>query len=152
MTFRLDRDERDRQRDRERVRQSYAVRRFVDPVLPSSSWRFVAELPDGELVGELRAHERSVHLLSGEGPFCRDRREMVLDGVLVAGPYRLLGIGRRLVEALWAEMERSEIRSVHAIVGFEGRFLVACGFRVEAVQANALRWDGPLSAGRTRRW
>ena len=64
------------------------MRRVAEPDLPDTSWRFVAELPDGELVGELRAHERSPHLEYGDEP--GDEREAVLDEVLVAAEYRRL--------------------------------------------------------------
>ncbi|MFR9775805.1 GNAT family N-acetyltransferase [Micromonospora sp. MS34] len=145
VTYRLDRDERDRQRKRDRVRQDYVVRRYVDPALPSTSWRLVAELPDGELVGELRAHEHSDEMLVGHSR--PGRREVVLDGVLVATPYQLLGIGRRLVAALTAEMDRAGIRSAHAVAEFGGiDFLLACGFAVQASRPAALRLNRPVSA------
>ncbi|NES17255.1 MULTISPECIES: GNAT family N-acetyltransferase [Micromonospora] len=144
-TYRLDRSERDRQRERDRVRQHTTVRRYADPTLPSTSWRFVAELPDGELVGELRAHERSDDLLIGQPR--PGRPEIVLDGVLVATPYQLLGIGRRLVEALVAEMDRAGIHEVHAVAEFGGiQFLLACGFALQASRPAALRLERPISA------
>ncbi|MGY0006557.1 GNAT family N-acetyltransferase [Micromonospora sp. I033] len=146
VTFRLDRIVRDRDRLRERVRRDHLVRRYTDPALPSTSWRFVAELPDGGLVGELRAHERSSDLLIGHPE--PGQRQVVLDGVLVAPPYRLLGIGRRLVAALVAEMARAGVRSAHAIAESAGAsFLVACGFEVEASRPAALRFERPISGG-----
>jgi transcriptional regulator with XRE-family HTH domain len=142
VTFRLDRTVRDRERVRERVRRDHRVRRHVDPALPSTSWRFVAELPDGGLVGELRAHERSGDLLIGHPE--PGQRQVVLDGVLVAPAYRLLGIGRRLVAALVTEMDRAGARSAHAIAESGGAsFLLACGFEIEARRSAVLRFDRP---------
>ncbi|MET8906459.1 GNAT family N-acetyltransferase [Micromonospora sp. NPDC004551] len=150
VTFRLDRPARDRERLREQVRRDYVIRRYVDPALPSTSWRFVAELPDGDLVGELRAHERSTDLLIGHPEL--GRRQIVLDGVLVAPAYRLLGIGRRLVAALLAEMDRVGVRSAHAIAESGGAsFLLACGFELEASRPAALRFDRPISQGQPTR-
>ncbi|MFE9960364.1 GNAT family N-acetyltransferase [Micromonospora sp. NPDC005299] len=147
VTFRLDRTVRDRERLRERVRRDHLVRRYVDPALPSTSWRFVAELPDGDLVGELRAHERSSDLLIGHPEL--GQRQVVLDGVLVAPAYRLLGIGRRLVAALVAEMDAAGVQSAHAIAESGGaRFLLACGFELKASRPAALRFDRPVSGGR----
>ncbi|MEU1685333.1 GNAT family N-acetyltransferase [Micromonospora sp. NPDC005707] len=146
VTFRLDRAVRDRERLREAVRRDYLVRRYVDPVLPSTSWRFVAELPDGDLVGELRAHERSSDLLIGHPE--PGQRQVVLDGVLVAPAYRLLGIGRRLVAALLTEMDGAGVRSAHAIAESGGAsFLLACGFDLEASRPAALRFHRPASRG-----
>ncbi|MCI4063878.1 GNAT family N-acetyltransferase [Micromonospora sp. R77] len=139
-TFVRDRGERDRHRRREQVRREVRVRRFTDIGLPATSWRFLAELPDGELVGELRAHERSVDLLLGYE--LGDRRELVLDGVLVGAEHRLLGIGRRLVEAIRTEMARIGVGTVHAVAEFGGAgFLVACGFQVAWSRPTALRWE-----------
>ncbi|MBM0228861.1 GNAT family N-acetyltransferase [Micromonospora sicca] len=147
VTYVQDRGERDRRRRGERVRREVRVRRFTGGGLPATSWGFLAELPDGELVGELRAHERSVDLLLGYD--LDDRRELVLDGVLVAPGRRLLGIGRRLVEALRAEMDRAGVATVHEVAEFGGAaFLRACGFQVEWHRPSALRLDRSVSAGR----
>ncbi|MFG2105772.1 GNAT family N-acetyltransferase [Micromonospora chersina] len=144
VTFRLDRTVRDRERVRERVRRDHLVRRYVDPALPSTSWRFVAELPDGDLVGELRAHERTSDLLIGYPEL--GQQQIVLDGVLVAPAYRLLGIGRRLIAALLTEMDEAGVRSAHAIAESGGAsFLLACGFELEASRPAALRFDRPVS-------
>ncbi|MEU9739618.1 GNAT family N-acetyltransferase [Micromonospora chersina] len=146
VTFRLDRTVRDRERVRERVRRDHLVRRYVDPALPSTSWRFVAELPDGDLVGELRAHERTSDLLIGHPEL--GQKQIVLDGVLVAPAYRLLGIGRRLIGALLAEMDAAGVRSAHAIAESGGAsFLLACGFELEASRLAALRLNRPASRG-----
>ncbi|SCG80322.1 Acetyltransferase (GNAT) family protein [Micromonospora echinaurantiaca] len=141
-TYDLDRGYRDRRRQREEIRRAVRLRRVWGDGLPTTSWRFVAELPDGELVGELRAHERSPHLFDGEEP--SDEREIVLDGVLVAAPCRGLGIGRRLVELLTAEMERAGVRRAHAVAELEGvDFLLACGYQLETSRPSALRFDLP---------
>ncbi|MEU4778746.1 GNAT family N-acetyltransferase [Micromonospora sp. NPDC023633] len=115
--------------------------------VPDGCWRFVAQLSGGELVGELRAHERSEDLLLGED--LDDRREIVLDGVLVAPQLRFLGIGRRLLQLLGQELERAGIRTVRAVASFGGAsFLVACGYQVEASRPTALRFDRrPTSGG-----
>lgn len=147
VTYVQDRGERDRLRRGDRVRREARVRRFTGDGLPATSWRFLAELPDGELVGELRAHERSVDLLLGYD--LDDRRELVLDGVLVAPERRLLGIGRRLVGALRAEMDRAGVATVHAVAEFGGAaFLRACGFQVKWHRPSALRLERPVSGGR----
>jgi GNAT superfamily N-acetyltransferase len=135
-TYDLDRRYRDRRRQVERILRELRYRR--DTVgLPATSWRFLAELPGGELVGELRAHERSVDLLLGYDG--RGVRELVLDGVLVAPDLRFAGIGRRLVTLLAEEMDRSGITMAHVIAeGGAVDFLCACGFRLEAFRPFAL--------------
>ncbi|MFE9184996.1 GNAT family N-acetyltransferase [Micromonospora haikouensis] len=140
-TYELSRERRDRRRWGERIRREVTVRRVTDDGLPGTCWRFVAELPDGRLVGELRAHERDPRLLYGD-LIDAGEREIVLDGVLVAGPCRLLGIGRRLVAALTAEMERAGIRVAHAVADFSGvDLLLACGYRIEGRGHYAMRLD-----------
>ncbi|OKI47360.1 GNAT family N-acetyltransferase [Micromonospora sp. CB01531] len=148
VTYALDRSERDRQRHRDRVRRDSTIRRYLDPTIPSTSWRFLAELPDGELVGELRAHERSADLLIGHYP--AGQCQLVLDGVLVAPAYRLLGIGRRLVDALSAEKDRAGVSSVNALAegGGSSSFLLRCGFELEASRPAAVRLERPVNAGR----
>ncbi|WP_346536853.1 GNAT family N-acetyltransferase [Micromonospora sp. DPT] len=146
VTYERSRERRDRSRRRERVRREVQVRRVGRDELPATSWRVVAELPDGELVGELRAHERSVDLLLGYD--LGDRRELLLDGVLVAAEHRGLGIGRRLLDVLVTEMARVGITTVHAIAESGGiAFLLACGYRLQAGLPEALRLDRPLSSG-----
>ncbi|SCG58796.1 GNAT family N-acetyltransferase [Micromonospora humi] len=151
VTYRLDRERRDRDRIRERVRRGFRVRRDLDPEVPTTSWRFVAELPDGELVGELRAHERSIELLLGFPLPGWD--EIVLDGVLFTPACRRLGIGRRLVAALAAEMARCGVRSALGVAEGEGAcFLGSCGFGVEPMKAAVMRFDPPVSGAPQRRW
>ncbi|MFI7210759.1 GNAT family N-acetyltransferase [Micromonospora maritima] len=151
VTYRLDRDRRDRDRHRDWVRREHRVRRHLHPVLPATSWRFVAELPDGTLVGELHAHE------PGDGSFevdpSPDGCQIVVDGLRVAPAYRLLGIGRALVAALTAEMARHDVQSARAVAAGEGaRFLWLCGFEVESWSAAVMRFERPVSGGRPRRW
>ncbi len=146
-TYELSRERRDRRRWGERIRREVTVRRVTDDGLPGTCWRFVAELPDGRLVGELRAHERDPRLLYGD-LIDAGEREIVLDGVLVAGPCRLLGIGRRLVAALTVEMAQAGIRVAHAVADFGGvDLLLACGYRIEGRGHYAMRldraWLGP---------
>ncbi|MER7888634.1 GNAT family N-acetyltransferase [Micromonospora sp. NPDC094482] len=155
VTYDRDRRRRDERRWRERVRRQVRVRRVTDE-LPESSWCFLAELPGDAVVGELRAHERSEDLLLGDD--LGDQREMILDGVVVAPELRLLGIGRRLVARLSEEMGRAGIRTARAFAQFgDVRFLLACGFQLEASRPEALRLDrrdpeeGPdTGAGRER--
>ncbi|MER7416596.1 helix-turn-helix transcriptional regulator [Micromonospora peucetia] len=138
-TYDLGRGRRDERRVRDRVRAALEFRRVTEEV-PKGCWRFVAQLPGGELVGELRAHERSEDLLLGED--LGDRREMVLDGVLVAPQLRFMGIGRRLLQLLGEELDRAGIRTVHAVAGIGGSdFLLACGYQLEASRPAALRLD-----------
>ncbi|WP_253865993.1 GNAT family N-acetyltransferase [Micromonospora sp. WMMA2032] len=151
VTYRIDRDRRDRDRHREWVRREHRVRRHLHPVLPTTSWRFVAELPDGTLVGELHAHE------PGDGSFEADPSpdgcQIVVDGLRVAPAYRLLGIGRALVAALTAEMARRDVRSARVVAEGEGaRFLWLCGFEVESWSAAVMRFERPVSGARPRRW
>jgi ribosomal protein S18 acetylase RimI-like enzyme/DNA-binding XRE family transcriptional regulator len=129
-TYDLSRERRDRRRWLEEVRSSVRLRR-VAADLPAGAWWWVAERPDGELVGELRAHQRGRHPADEHLP----KHEVVLDGVVVAPDYRGLGIGRRLVAELAAEMERAAITLARAVAEFQGvDFLVACGFRIEAAR------------------
>ncbi|MEH0970403.1 GNAT family N-acetyltransferase [Micromonospora sp. CPCC 205546] len=147
-TYQRNRRYRDRRRRAEEIRRTVRLRRVTGGGLPSTSWRFVAELPGGELVGELRAHERSPHLMDGDDP--SDEREVVLDGVLVAEDCRRLGIGRRLVAMLSAEMDRSGIRTAHAIAEGGGvDLLLACGYHFKTSRPWALRHDRrPAAANR----
>ncbi|MEH0982004.1 GNAT family N-acetyltransferase [Micromonospora sp. CPCC 205556] len=149
-TYERDRGYRDRRRRAEQVRREFRVRWVTDDGRPDTAWRFVAELPGGELIGELRAHERSPHLLYG---FDEERwpRELVLDGVLVDGEHRRLGVGRRLVEALLGRMEQVDVARVAAVADGGGvAFLAACGFRGEARRTVALALDRPVSAASGR--
>ncbi|PZF88779.1 GNAT family N-acetyltransferase [Micromonospora endophytica] len=139
VTYDLDRGRRDERRLRERLRDAVEIRRITEGV-PSGCWRLVAELPDGDLVGELRAHERSLDLRYGEE--MGDRREVVLDGVLVAPRLRLLGIGRRLVDRLAAETRDAGLTAVCALAELDGiPFLLACGYRIEWSRPQALRLE-----------
>ncbi|WP_233599699.1 GNAT family N-acetyltransferase [Micromonospora sp. M71_S20] len=147
-TYQRNRRYRDRRRRAEEIRRTVRLRRVTGGGLPATSWRFVAELPGGELVGELRVHERSPHLLDGDDP--SDEREIVLDGVLVAEDCRRLGIGRRLVAMLAAEMDRAGIRTAHAIAEDGGvDLLLACGYQFKTSRPWALRHDRrPAAANR----
>ncbi|MEV4661222.1 helix-turn-helix transcriptional regulator [Micromonospora echinofusca] len=145
-TYDLHRGRRDERRVRERARAAVSFRRVTEGV-PEGCWRLVAQLPGGELVGELRAHERSEDLLLGED--LGDRREMVLDGVLVAPQLRFLGIGRRLLQLLGEGLDGAGIQTVRAVADIGGAgFLIACGYQVEASRPTALRFDRrPTSGG-----
>ncbi|MFE9202745.1 GNAT family N-acetyltransferase [Micromonospora sp. NPDC007230] len=146
-TYEMNREYRDRRREAEWVRGSVTVRR-VTGTLTTTSWRFVAELPGGDLVGELRAHEQSPHLYWG-GEERPGEREIVLDGLLVAARHRRLGIGRRLVEALVGELPRAGIGVVRALTQEPGiSFLLGCGFELDASRPAALRLERPVNAGR----
>ncbi|MEW2441563.1 GNAT family N-acetyltransferase [Micromonospora marina] len=139
-TFRLNREYRNERRNRERVRHSVAVRRVRSGV-PRTAWRFAAELPGGELVGELRAHQESAHLRWGDGAG-PPKEETVLDGVLVTFAYRRLGIGRRLVAALIDTLGADGAVCLRAVTVQPGvSFLLACGFRLEASRPSALRFE-----------
>ncbi|MFI7022996.1 GNAT family N-acetyltransferase [Micromonospora sp. NPDC049900] len=139
VTFDLNRRYRDERRERERLLAEVRIRRVTAGV-PETCWRLVAELSDGDLVGELRAHERSLDLLYGEDS--GDRREVVLDGVLVAPELRRLGIGRRLVDRLVEETRGMGLDAVCATAEFGGvRFLSACGFRIESSRPLSLRLE-----------
>jgi transcriptional regulator with XRE-family HTH domain len=139
-TYDLSRERRDRRRWREDVRDRVRVR-AVEEDLPPDGWQWVAELPDGELVGDLRAHLRGRR--PGGFGWAADEvdevddvaevdREVVLDGVVVAAECRGLGIGRRLLAELLAEMDRSGIVVAQAITEFDGaEFLIRCGFLPE---------------------
>ncbi|MEU1238871.1 helix-turn-helix transcriptional regulator [Micromonospora parva] len=135
---------RDNRRWGAEVRRTARVRRVIGGDLPATSWRYLAELPDGALVGELRAHERSPFLEFGEWHPGMPEREMVLDGVLVDPRYRRLGLGRRLVTALVADMREAGIDDAAAIAeGFGTELLLACGFEIEARRPAALRLSQP---------
>ncbi|MDG4795784.1 GNAT family N-acetyltransferase [Micromonospora sp. WMMD1082] len=143
VTYDLDRGRRDERRLRACLRDAVRIRRVTDGV-PDGCWRLLAELPDGDavgdVVGELRAHERSLDLLLGED--LGDRREVVLDGVLVAPGLRLLGIGRRLMARLAEETRRAGLSTVCATAEFGGiDFLLAGGYTIEWSRPYALRLD-----------
>ncbi|WP_406060027.1 helix-turn-helix domain-containing protein [Micromonospora sp. NBC_00860] len=138
--YELNRRYRDNRRWAAEIRRTTQVRRVVGSDLPATCWRYVAELPDGKLVGELRAHERSPFLEYGEWHQDQPEREMVLDGVLVDPRYRRLGLGRRLVTALLTGMREAGIDDAAAVAeGFGTDLLLACGFEIEARRAAALR-------------
>ncbi|MGS2615586.1 helix-turn-helix domain-containing protein [Micromonospora sp. LZ34] len=140
-TYDLDRRRRDERRLREQARDVVGFRRVTEEV-PAGCWRLVAELPGGDLVGELRAHERSEDLRLGDD--LGDERVMVLDGVVVAPQLRYLGIGRRLVVMLGEEMGRAGIRTARTVAEWCGvDFLLACGYQLEASRPSALRFDLP---------
>ncbi|SCE75661.1 helix-turn-helix domain-containing protein [Micromonospora chokoriensis] len=141
--YELNRRYRDNRRWGDEVRRTAQVRRLVGD-LPATCWRYVAELPDGQLVGELRAHERSPHLEHGEWHPGEAEREMVLDGVLVDPRYRRLGLGRRLVTALLTDMRGAGVEDVAALAEGAGiDLLLACGFKIEARRPAALRLGRP---------
>lgn len=128
-TYDLDRGERDRRRRRDRV----AAQAVIRPVggLPANRWQWVAESPDGDVVGELRAH------LRGDPGGVRD---VVLDGIVVAPAYRRTGIGRRLMVALVAQTRAASGGRVLAVAetGESNQFLAGCGFRPAADRS--VRW------------
>ncbi|MBB5478749.1 GNAT family N-acetyltransferase [Micromonospora parathelypteridis] len=136
LTYDLDRARRDERRLRDRTRAQVRFRRAFDG-LPATSWRFLAEVPGAGPVGELRAHERSLDLLLGED--WGDRRELVLESIVVAPGLRTLGLGRQLIELLAREMAVADIRTIHAIAdGGNVEFLLACGFELQAGRPSAL--------------
>ncbi|MBM0279076.1 GNAT family N-acetyltransferase [Micromonospora tarensis] len=142
--YEVNRRHRDNRRWAENIRRSARVRRVTGGDVPVTCWRFVAELPGNELIGELRAHERSPHLEYGEWYPGIPEREMVLDGVLVVTRYRRLGFGRRLVTALISEMRAAGIDDAVAIAeGFGVELLLTCGFEIETRRPYALRLDPP---------
>jgi transcriptional regulator with XRE-family HTH domain len=122
-TYDLDRPRRDRRRRREEMREQVSVRRAVDG--PPNGWHLVAEGPDGALVGELHAYLRR----SGEDA----GYEVVLACIEVLPQWRRLGIGRRLVDGLRAEVTRAGVSTVLTLVedGVLIQFLIRCGFTDE---------------------
>ncbi|MET7371333.1 helix-turn-helix domain-containing protein [Micromonospora arida] len=142
--YELNRRYRDNRRWAAEVRRTAQVRRVISSDLPATCWRYLAELPDGTLVGELRAHERSPFLEFGEWHPDMPEREMVLDGVLVDARYRRLGLGRRLVIALVTAMRAAGIDDAVAVAEGSGTdLLLACGFETEARRPTALRLGHP---------
>ncbi|MEV4655026.1 GNAT family N-acetyltransferase [Micromonospora sp. NPDC049301] len=136
LTYDLDRARRDERRWRDQARAQVRFRRAPEG-LPATSWRFLAEVPGAGSVGELRAHERSEDLLCGEE--LGDRRELVVEGVVVAPGLRGLGIGRKLIRLLAEEMALGGIRTAHAIAEYGNvEFLLACGFELQASRPSAL--------------
>jgi transcriptional regulator with XRE-family HTH domain len=134
LTYDLDRSRRDRRRRREQMRRQVTVRRAAQTEAPPNGWRLVAEGVDGAVVGELCAYLR------------RSRRgkgyEAVLADVEVLPQWRGLGIGRRLVAALRAEMTRAGVTTVHAVVEDGLGFLVRCGFTDESPRLVRLTLSG----------
>ncbi|MEU4474392.1 helix-turn-helix transcriptional regulator [Micromonospora sp. NPDC023888] len=141
LTYDLDRTRRDERRRRHQTRAQVRFRRAAEG-LPATAWRFLAEVPGAGPVGELRAHERSVDLLLGED--WGDRRELVLEGVVVVPGLRTLGIGRQLIGLLATEMAAAGIRTTHAIASSGNvEFLLACGFELQASRPSALTLEVP---------
>jgi transcriptional regulator with XRE-family HTH domain len=135
-TYDLSRARRERRRQRERVRLTHRVRRVGDGGTEVGDvWRWVAESAEGELIGELRGVVRAGHPEEPPG-----RREVFLDGVVVARGLRGLGIGRRLVGEFAAEVERSGVAVARAVVGagLPAAFLRRCGFREDSWRPVAL--------------
>jgi transcriptional regulator with XRE-family HTH domain len=135
-TYDLSRSRRERRRHRERVRQGLRIRPVGERGCGVGEvWRWVAETAEGELVGELRAVVRGGHPEEPPG-----RREVFLDGVVVARGLRGLGIGRRLVGEFAAEVERSRAAVARAVVGagLPAAFLRRCGFREDSWRPVAL--------------
>ncbi|WP_422737959.1 GNAT family N-acetyltransferase [Micromonospora sp. WMMD729] len=142
--YEVNRRYRDNRRRGAEVQRTVQVRRIVGDDVPATCWRYVAELPDRTLVGELRAHERSPQLEYGEWQPGMPEREVVLDGVLVAARHRRLGVGRRLVTALLADMRAAGIDDAVAVAEGSGvDLLLACGFEIEARRPFALRLSPP---------
>ena len=141
LTYDLDRRRRDDERLRKWLPDAVTVRRDRAE-LPETSWRLVAELPDGRPVGELRAHEQSGDLALGFD--LGDVRSVVLDGVVVAPRLRGMGIGRRLVGQLAEEMRQAGVTTAKAVAQGDGvGFLRACGYRAVADdRPMVLRYDG----------
>ena len=152
-TYDLSRERRNRRRWREEVRRTVRLRR-VNEDLPAEVWQWVAELPDGRMVGELRARVRSERPIyddlalggypandigptGGQDPA---EREVVLVGVVVAPSCRALGIGRRLIGELTMEMDRTgfAVARVTTDLGDASGFLMSCGFRLAAWRPLAL--------------
>jgi transcriptional regulator with XRE-family HTH domain len=134
-TYDLSRTRRAHRRHREWVRRGLRVRRVGDRGTGVGEvWRWMAETPDGEPVGELRAVLRAAH------PEEQPGREAVLEGVVVARGLRGLGIGRRLVGEFVAEVERSGVGIARAFVGagMPAMFLRRCGFREDSWRMVAL--------------
>ncbi|MEU5786203.1 GNAT family N-acetyltransferase [Micromonospora purpureochromogenes] len=95
----------------------------------------------------MRAHERTLHLAYG-GDESVWPRDLVLDGVLVAGEHRRLGIGRGLLDALLRRMAEVRIGAVSAIAeGPDVNFLAACGFRIAARRPVAMCLALAVSSG-----
>ncbi|WP_431885984.1 GNAT family N-acetyltransferase [Micromonospora wenchangensis] len=142
--YERNRGHRDRRRAAERVRRDARVRWVEGDGRPATAWRFVAELPDGTLLGELRAHERDPHLVYGDDYGDRPR-ELVLDGVLVAVGHRRIGTGERLVAAMARRMDDTGVGLVHTVVEdhIAIRFLAACGFRVAPGRPLAMTLERP---------
>lgn len=143
-TYDLSRSRRAHRRRREWVRGGLRVRRLGDGGTGVGDvWRWVAETPDGEPVGELRAVVRAAH------PEEQPMREAVLEGVVVARGLRGLGIGRRLVGEFAVEVERSGVGVARAVVGAgsQAAFLRRCGFREDFWRSVALVLGRHAGAG-----
>lgn len=152
-TYDLSRERRNRRRWREEVRRTVRLRR-VNKDLPAEVWQWVAELPDGRMVGELRARVRTERPIyqdlavggypaSDRGPTGGEdfaAREVLLIGVVVAPSCRALGIGRRLIGELTMEMDRTGlvVARVTTDLGDASGFLMSCGFRLAAWRPLAL--------------
>lgn len=91
-------------------------------------WIWTAELGDGGVVGQLRAHEFD-DAVDGAGlPGCVTvpKGTVVLDGVVVSPDWRRRGIGTRLVDALRNEVTSAVVAMTASPAGQD--FLLAYGF------------------------
>ncbi len=124
VTFDLSRPRRDERR-RRRARGALAV---VRRVAGGARIVHVAELPDSTRVGELVGHQFSADIdddLLAPGVVAAPGT-VVLDSVFVRGDWRGLGVGRRLIEALVADV--SGPVTTMAFSYRQRGFLKACGF------------------------
>jgi transcriptional regulator with XRE-family HTH domain len=124
VTFDLSRPRRDERRRRQALGAAALIRR----VGGSAGWCYVAEEADGDRVGELSGHPFSAECdgdLLAPGASAAPGM-VVLDGVFVRPQWRGRGVGRRLVEALLADVP-GPVTAMAFSYRHRG-FLAACGF------------------------
>jgi transcriptional regulator with XRE-family HTH domain len=159
-TYDLSRRHRDTRRERARKSARVTVRLATPAGAPPNAWRIVAEArpaPTGEhaagtasVAGEESADEvvgqLSAYLKRGgesrrhpDGATDSDH-EVVLCDIRVLRDWRGLGVGRKLIAALSAQMAKVGVARATAIVEDCGTsaFLTACGFQYDRVRLSRL--------------
>lgn len=140
-TFDLDRARRDRRRQRARGQVAVAqlrIERLECQELPPEVWHWFARDGTGAVVGWIGGYLRTRRV---------DReREFVIGDIAVAPEWRRLGLGRRLVDAVRAELARAGIRRARVLIDepdLPRDFFRSCGFYLLTPQPLWLTMTAP---------
>jgi transcriptional regulator with XRE-family HTH domain/GNAT superfamily N-acetyltransferase len=157
-TYDLSRPHRDKRRERDSKSARVTIRLTTPAGAPPNAWLIVAEArpaPTGdpaagegcgeestcEVVGQLAAyHQRGREGWRHRDGAADDDHEVVVCDIRVLRGWRGLGVGRRLIAALSAQMARVGVDRALAVVedGVTGAFLKACGFQYDGARLHRL--------------